>query len=732
MLKPMLSGKKVCVVGAGTMGSGIAAHLANIGFTVSLLDVSYELAQAAFTRAKAARPPHFYLPATANNIKVGSIQEDWQLMADADWICEAIVERLDAKKALFDRVEEVARADALISTNTSGLQLALLTEGRSDAFRKRFLGTHFFNPPRHLKLLELIPTADTDEALIEEAVRFFEGACARRVVLAKDTPGFIANRFGMWSMFFAVRTTEKLGLSIEEVDLLTGPLIGRPRSGSFRLNDLVGIDVMQDIANNLLERCTDDPCVKFLRETSSIPFLLEKGWIGGKAGQGYYKKEGKGFVSLDLVTRAYRERREPEFPKVAAIERQPLHARLRDALELRDEAGEFLREYLLPTLRYADSIKEEISHNVRDFDRVMKWGFGWEAGPFEMIDMIGADKVGVQRNQVFYQATPEGEPKVMGYDGVYFQPKPEPDYRPLASFPCIQTFNTFNARDLGDGVTGIGLTTKMGVISPLAVQELTDFLSSGGPKRIVFSSEAKVFSAGFDLNFFIQKAAENAFDEIEAGIRDFQNLGKLFMQVPSVAAVWGFCLGGGLEMAMSCSIVAASPETQIGLPEAKVGLIPGGGGNVILRQRTQAGGAKALAETVSLLALGTVCTNADEARGPGYLRPTDVTVYHPDRLLSEAKKLALEALPSPAQGWTPAVGPALGMARQGLEDLTKQGELTQHDALIGDKIAQVFAKPTTVEQAYETERALFVELCREGLSLARMKHMLETGKPLRN
>lgn len=728
----MLSGQKVCVVGAGTMGSGIAAHLANIGFSVSLLDVSYEMAQSAFARAKAARPPHFYLPNTANAIKLGSIQEDGQLMAEADWICEAIIERLDAKKSLFDRVEELARPDALISTNTSGLQLALLTEGRSESFRKRFLGTHFFNPPRHLKLLELIPTAETDPGLIDEAVRFFEASCARRVVLAKDTPGFIANRFGMWSMFFAVRTTEKLGLTIEQVDQLTGPLIGRPRSGSFRLNDLVGIDVMQDIANNLLDRCTDDPCVKFLRETTSIPFLLEKGWIGGKAGQGYNKKEGNSFVSFDLVTHAYRERREPEFPKVQELERKPLHTRLREALEMRDEAGEFLREYLLPTLRYADSIKEEISYDVRDFDRVMKWGFGWEAGPFEMIDMLGAEKVGVQRNQIFYQATHDGQEKVLGFDGAYFLPKAEPDFRPLASFPCIQTFNTFNARDLGDGVTGIGLTTKMGVISPLAVKELTEYLSTGEAKRIVFSSEAKVFSAGFDLSFFIQKAGENAFDEIEEGIAKFQDLGRLLMKIPSVAAVWGYCLGGGLEMAMSCSQIAASPETQIGLPEAKVGLIPGGGGNVIMRQRTQVGGAKALAETVSRLALGTVSTNADEARGPGYLRPTDVTVYHPDRLLSEAKKLALEALPSPVLGWTPAVGPLLGMARKGLEDLAKAGDLTQHDVVIGDRIAQVFAKPTTVEQAYETERVLFVELCREGLSLARMKHMLETGKPLRN
>ena len=272
----------------------------------------------------------------------------------------------------------------------------------------------------------------------------------------------------------------------------------------------------------------------------------------------------------------------------------------------------------------------------------------------------------------------------------------------------------------------------MGVISPLLVDELTSFLSAGKTKRLVFSSEAKVFSAGFDLSFFVDKAASNDFDEIDEAIKKFQALGRILQRIPSVAAVWGYCLGGGLEMAMSCSMIAASPETQIGLPEAKVGLLPGGGGNILMRQRAQAGGSKALAEMVSVLALGTVCTNADEARDPGFLRPNDVTVYHPDRLISEARRLVMDVGASSTLGWSPSVGPALGMARKGLEDLAKAGELTQHDVLIGDKIAQVFAKANSVDQAYDIERAMFVELCREGLSLARMKHMLENGKPLRN
>ncbi|MES1227461.1 MAG: enoyl-CoA hydratase/isomerase family protein, partial [Armatimonadota bacterium] len=367
----------------------------------------------------------------------------------------------------------------------------------------------------------------------------------------------------------------------------------------------------------------------------------------------------------------------------------------------------------------------------RDFDRVMKWGFGWEEGPFAMIDMIGADKLGI-KSQRFFQATPEGDEKVLGFDGAYVSPAQEPQFRPLAAYPLLQPFNTFNVRDLGDGITGIGLTTKMGVISPAAVDELTSFLSAGKIKRLVFSSEAKVFSAGFDIKFFIEKIHSNDFDQIEEAIQKFQALGRILQKIPSVAAVWGYCLGGGLEMAMSCSMIAASPETQIGLPESKVGLIPGGGGNVMMRQRAQLGGPKALAEMVSYLAQGLVSNNADEARGPGYLRVTDATVYHPDRLISEARRLVMDVGVSPVLGWTPSLGPVLGMAKSGLDVLSKGGELTQHDVLIGDRIAQVFAKAKSVEEAYDIERTMFVELCREGLSLARMKHMLETGRPLRN
>jgi len=717
--------RQVCVIGAGTMGSGIAAHLANLGFSVTLLDMTPESVKAAFDRATQQKPPHFYVPGTAQTIRLGSIAENLDWVSEADWVCEAIVEKLDAKRALFESIEARLRPDALVSTNTSGLQIQLLTEGRSETFRRRFLGTHFFNPPRYLKLLELIPTSETDPEVMESAARFLETKVARRVVLAKDTPGFIANRFGMWSMIFAVHVAERLGLTIEQVDRITGPFIGRPRSGSFRLNDLVGIDIMADIARNLIERCPDDPHTKSLESPSSLAFLLEKGWIGGKVGQGYYRKEGRELVSLDLRTHAYRERQEPVLPSLDALERAPLAERLSSALDLRDEAGEFLREYLLPTLRYADYLKQEISHSVQDFDRVMKWGFAWESGPFEMIDMIGADRVGLPTARYFSNGS------MLAFDGTFVPAKSEPEYRVLADYPLLDERDGFNVRDLGDGVVGIGTTTKMGVYGPSLVKNLTEFLTANPGQRLVLSSEAKVYSAGFDLKFFVDAAQNGYFEGIDQAISEFQQLGLLLRQTPSVAAVFGYCLGGGFEMAASCTRIIAAAETQIGLPESRVGLLPGGGGTPLMRQRFQEN-AKRLVEGVKVLVTGAISSCADDARTLGYLRREDVTAYHTDRLITDAKALALKVEPESIPDWADVTGPFLGMAEQGLRELQGHGDLSDYDVQIGDKIKSVFGRSSSYADALDRERHAFVELAKEGLTLARMRHMLETGKPLRN
>jgi 3-hydroxyacyl-CoA dehydrogenase len=717
--------QNVCVLGAGTMGSGIAAHLANLGHNVSLLDLTPQSARSAFEKAKQARPPHFYLPATADTVRLGSIEDNLEWVRDADWVCEAIVEKLEPKRALFERIESLVKPGALVTTNTSGLQIALLSAGRGERFRRGFMGTHFFNPPRFLKLLELIPTPDTSPQAIEAMTRFLEDHCARRVVLAKDTPGFIANRFGMWSMIYAVHVTERLGMSAEEVDAITGPFIGRPNSASFRLNDLVGLDIMQDIADNLLRRCPEDPHTKHLATPRSMAALLEKGWIGEKAGQGYYRREGSEIFAFDLTTNAYRMRIEADFESVKRLGRAPLAERLQQALELRDPVGEFLREYLLPTLRYADYLKEEVSHGVEDFDRVMKWGFGWEAGPFEMIDMVGAERVGIGTRPYYQGQT------VLDFDGNYAPRKNEPQYAHVTEFPVIGEYEGFRVRDLGDGVHAVCATTKMGVYSPSMVCAMSSYLQGGRSKRIVLTSEARAFSAGFDLKFLLDRIAEEDWDGCEKSLKEFQALGLLLREIPSCAAVFGVCLGGGFEMAASCSKIAAAAETQVGFPEAKVGLLPSGGGVAFMHARNQEN-AKTLVEAAKLITLGTVARNADEARKRGFLRKEDVTVYHPDRLFSEAKRHALNAEPAGVPEWRQVAGPVLGMIDGMQNDLAKAGELTPHDCTVGDKVKAAIAKATSFQDALDKERAGFVELLKEVLTQNRIRHMVENGKPLRN
>jgi 3-hydroxyacyl-CoA dehydrogenase len=721
-----MTAKKVCVIGAGTMGGGIAGHLANLGFQVTLLDLNRESINTGHERAKSARPPHFYLNERAADIRLGTIQDNLAWIAEADWVCEAIIEKLDAKRALFEQIAAVLRPDAMISTNTSGLQIALLAEGMSPGFQARFLGTHFFNPPRYLKLLELIPTAHTDPQVVQAMTAFLEERVARRVVLAKDTPGFIANRFGMWSMYQAIHTAERLRLSVEEVDAITGPFIGRPRSASFRLADIVGLDIMADIASNLVARCPHDAHVTANFETPrSMQHLLGRGWIGEKAGQGYYRREGRELLALELQTLAYRNKVDVVFPSILELSKLPLPERLGAALDLRDEVGEFLRGHLVQTLRYANYLKDEVSHNVLDFDRVMMWGFGWEMGPFAMIDAIGHEKLDIGSPKQFYTGA-----TLLNHLGHYAPLPDEPQYRTLESFPVTKQANTYTIRDMGDGVSALCIGTKMGVITPLLMDELTDLLNTSFDS-FVFTSEARSFSAGFDLTYFARAIDSADFIGIDIELTKLQKLSELFERKRSVAAVFGHCLGAGLELCLGCTVIAAQPEANIGLPEAKVGLIPGGRGTVLMRLYNQHT-ARRLAEVSVNLMEGAVAGNADSARVLGYLRPTDVTVYHPDRLFTEAKKLVLLTQPWSRPAFGKVEGPLTGMIDRAQEEAAKRNKLTEYDQTIGEKVKAVFSKSTSYDDALEMERREFVDLCGRALTHARIRHMLETGKPMRN
>lgn len=708
------------------MGSGIAAHLANLGFAVTLLDISEEIVEAGIDRVRQGRPPHFYTSQAAEEIRIGSIEENIEWVSEADWVCEAIIEQLDAKRELFARLEPLLNPNAMITTNTSGLEIRLLAEGRDKGFRERFMGTHFFNPPRYLKLLELIPTKETSKPAVKEMTQFLEDRVARRVVVAKDTPGFIANRYGMWAMFSAIHATERLHLSIEQVDAITGQFLGRPRSASFRLNDIVGLDIMHDIAANLIARCPNDPHISNLEAPNSLTELLEKGWIGDKAGQGYYKREGNELVALDLQTMAYRMRQEPHFDSLSGLSKKPLGERVAAALAGKDEVGEFLRMHLVPTLRYAHYLAQEVSHDVLDFDHVMMWGFGWEMGPFAMIDAIGADKLGID-SKPFYD-----DRRMLAYNGSYVSIPVRKEYRPLKDYQLIESGDFFNLRDLGDGVTAICLTTKMGTINPDLVDALNRTIDDPKIGRFVLTSEAKSFSVGFDLTFFAEMIASDNLSEIENALTQLQHLASKLSEKTGVAAVFGHCLGAGFELATRCPTVIAHAESQIGLPESKVGLIPGGAGTVIMRTRHQHSGPRGLSEVVSRLLSGAVSISADDARGLGYMRATDVTCYHPDRLIYDAKLLALEAEPKPEEPLVHLPGPLGGMIDDMLAHRLRSGEITEYDEQIGLKIKTVFVKSTSFDDGCERERQMFLDLCGRALTLLRIKHMLENGKPLRN
>ena len=647
-------------------------------------------------------------------------------VSEADWVCEAIVEKLDIKKSLFEKLEPLIAHDALISTNTSGLEIGLLLEGRSESFKGRFVGTHFFNPPRYLKLLELIDTPVTDASLLPSIIEFLEKRVAKRVVRAKDTPGFIANRFGMWSMYQAIHVTEKLRLSIELVDQITGPFIGRPKSASFRLNDMVGLDIMADIAENQLHRCPNDPYIGSLFEPRSITHLRSVGHYGNKSGKGYYERVGKEFLVFDMQTDAYRPPFLGEYPTITNNAKKPLGERIRIALEAKDEVGEFLRLYLLPTLRYADYLKAEISYSVSDFDHVMQWGFGWEIGPFEMIDAIGSELVLGTKKQ-FYNGNEQ-----LSVDETHVELKPvQPEYHALADYHVVGEQGLLRFRDLGDGVTSIELTTKMGVVTPQAVEDFHGFLDKGRTGPFVFANPGRAFSVGFDLNFFLLAIDRHDWSAIDNSLQRLQTLGTKLGEAPVVAAIHGYTLGGGLELAMSCQKVVAAADANIGLPESKVGLLPGGGGVTLLRMRSQQSPQMAKDAIVNLTD-GFVATNAVEAKIHNYLADGDEICFHPDLLITQAKAAALRVQPRPTVEFKSMAPFVNGLIEEATTSKLKDGSLTAYDEFLSSQLRYIFTKSASVADAERLERERFILLCQRPETRARIAHMLEYGKPIKN
>ncbi len=749
--------RSAAVLGAGTMGAQIAAHLANAGLPVLLLDLDAQTAAAGLQRARKLRPDPFFTPDAARLITTGGFDTDLPRLAACDWIIEAIVERLDVKQALLARVEPHRGPDAAVSSNTSGIPLADIAQGRSPEFRRHWLGTHFFNPPRYLQLLEIIPTADTDAGVADRIARFADRGLGKGVVVARDTPGFIANRIGMYG---AARTLELLAdgqFTVEEIDALTGPLIGRAKSATFRTMDIAGLDILAHVAADLDRRLPDEAEQGAFRLPELVGALIDKGWIGEKAGQGFYRKErtpeGSRILTLDPASLDYRPRQSPRLPAAdAAGANDDLPARVRTLLLDKSRAGELTRATLGRTLVYAAETAGAIAHSTGDVDRAMRWGFGWELGPFELWDAVGVDTI--------CEACQLSEPPAAVRDLDALRRARGPELRILRSAraerPPVRRNAGASLVDLGDGVLAVEFHSKMNAIGG----DIVDMLQAGVREAeqhfdaLVVGNDAAAFSAGANLMLVLLEAQEENWDEIDLMVRTFQSAvtGLRSAGVPVVVAPAGLTLGGGCEIALHGDRVQAAAETYMGQVEAGVGLIPAGGGTKELVARAmQSLRSRAmdplpvLQQVFELIGYGKVSTSAADARRLGLLRDTDGVTMNRERLLADARARARDLAgggyqPPPPQHAIPVGGDGVRATLElGVHLALRGGWISGHDALIGRKLAHILAggaipHATTVSEQYllDLEREAFLSLCGEPRTQQRIAHTLKTGKTLRN
>jgi 3-hydroxyacyl-CoA dehydrogenase len=757
--------RNVGVLGAGTMGAQIAAHLANAGVPVILLDIDPKVAREGLDRAKKLKPDPFFTPAAAALVTTGGFDTDLGRLKDCDWVIEAIVERLDIKQQLLAKVEAVVSPGCIVSSNTSGIPIEAIAEGRSPAFRKRWLGTHFFNPPRYLKLLEIIPTAETDPAVTGTIAQFGDRRLGKGVVIAKDTPNFIANHLGMYGMVRVLEALATGNYTIEEIDAMTGPAVGRPKSATFRTADIAGVDVMFHVLRNLGER--GEAYRRNFAMPPIIEALVERKWVGEKAGQGFYKRvkgaDGKSeILTLDPATMEYRPQKKAKFPSIEAGKAVEDVAQRTKTLFLgKDKVGEFLRATLGPILVYAARVAPDISHSIDDVDRAMRWGFGWEIGPFETFDAIGVKEVLDACNVT---DVPPLVQQVLDRGGNRFREGDLPAQ--AADFVLLKSARTekkpvkknpgATLHDLGDGVLGLEFHTKMNAIGADTVQMMMAGVKEAEQnfRALVVGNDAQNFSAGANLMLLLLEAQEGNWDEVDLMIRAFQNatMGLRYANVPVVVAPAGLTLGGGCETALHGDRVQAASETYMGLVEVGVGLIPAGGGTKEMTARAVEGVTALGTDLLPMIqkafepiAFGSVSTSAAEARRLGYLRPVDRISMNRDRLMADAKDLALmlarEGYQRPQPRTQIPVGgeAVLGALKIGIHMAWRAGRISDHDKLIGTKLANIMAggalpHPAFVTEQYllDLEREAFLSLCGQPKTLERIKHMLTTGKPLRN
>ncbi len=795
---------RVAVLGAGTMGAQIAAHFANAGVEVLLLDVApttlttqeatrgltlqspqvrNRIANAGLEAAKKVRPAAFYSPALASLITTGNFEDDLARVSKVDWIVEAVVENIDIKRDLFTKVDRDRKKGTIVSSNTSGIPIKAMAEGMSDDFRRHFLGTHFFNPPRYLKLLELTPTADTQPDVMRFVADFCDRRLGKGIVFAKDTPNFIANRIATFSSLNATRVMVEGGYTIDEVDAMTGQLIGRPKSASFRTSDIVGLDTALYVADNLYRAVLDDERRDVLAPPDFLREMVKRGWTGNKAGQGFYKKQkGEGgkpeFWVLDYKAMEYKPSQKVRFPSIEASKQiEDPAERIRTLIYGKDRVGEFLWKTISANLIYAANRIPEIADDIVNIDNAVKWGFNHDFGTFELWDVIGVEKsVGLMREEgqpipplverllasgktTFYERRAGRSFYFDLASSEYKEIEPKPGVVILTSLkeqkPVIKKNAAASLIDLGDGVACLEFHSKMNAIGGDTVAMMNYATKEVGEnfEALVIGNQAENFSVGANIMMLLLGAQEGEWDEIALSVRQFQNanMGLRYSPKPVVVATHGMALGGGCEITMHGDKARAAAESYLGLVEVGVGLVPGGGGvkEMVLRAVEDAQQdedlfprIKKVSETI---AMARVATSAVEGREIGFLRQTDPITMNKDRLIEDAKQTALAMVregyvqPHPRTD-IPVLGePALAAIKLAIHMMIRGGFISEYDGHVARKLAHIItggnlSHKTLVSEQYllDLEREAFVSLCGERKTQERIQHMLKTGKPLRN
>ncbi|WP_416867717.1 MAG: 3-hydroxyacyl-CoA dehydrogenase/enoyl-CoA hydratase family protein [Imperialibacter sp.] len=795
--------KKVAVLGSGVMGSRIACHFANIGVQVLLLDivpkelsddekkkgltmehplVRNRIVNTALQTAIFSKPAPLFDVKKASLVKTGNFDDDMKSIAECDWVMEVVVENLDIKKKVYDQVEKFRKTGTLVTSNTSGIPIHLMAEGRTEDFRKHFAGTHFFNPPRYLRLLEIIPTPATDQKVVDFLMHYGDLYLGKETVLCKDTPAFIANRIGVYSLMSGMHVVEKMGLTVGEVDRMTGPVIGRAKSATFRTMDVVGLDTTVNVSRNLLQGLPKDESKDTFKLPKIVEELYNKKWWGDKTKQGFFKKTvndkgEKEILELNLKTLEYGPRTKASFKSLEEVKDiESVKERLPKLINATDKAGEFYRATFYDVFRYCSMRIPEIADELYKIDQAVCAGFAWELGPFETWDLVGVKATAEKMKAAGMKVAPwVHEMLAAGNNSFYKFEKgqklyydiPSKAYKPIPGKEGLIILDAFKENkvvwsnagatlyDIGDGILDLEFHTKMNSLGQEVIEGINLAIAKAEEnyRGLVIGNEGANFSAGANLAMLFMYASDQEFDEIDLMIRQFQTtmMRARFSSVPVISAPSGMALGGGCELSLHCDAIQAHAETYIGLVEFGVGLIPAGGGTKEMTLRASDSYAPGdpelnhLQEYFMTIATAKVATSAHEGKALGYIKPSDEITLNRARLLADAKRKAIELSEA---GYTQPLErkdikvhgqSSLALFEAGITGMLYGKYISEHDALIARKLGYIMSggdlsSPTDVSEQYllDLEREAFLSLTGEPKTVERIHSILFKGKPLRN